>query len=323
MTRWLSLRFWSQQGRTPGGSYAASALMHVAAMAMLATLWTTRPASPSLSQGVDSRLAVDDARIETPVLTSNPIAPTPSEGKAGGRPIGLAVAQQLLASPTRPLQIGSFEEATLFDAGSIVPGGVAWNEKVGVSSGAGGLGGKGTGNGTGDGDGDGGGFFGINVPTRSVVFVVDASGSMNHPHDSFAKTRFRRLKFELAKCISAMDSDTQFYIIFFNEAPIAMPAPSMVFATPAAKQRYLEWMASSKAIGETDPRAALAIAMKMSPHAIYFLTDGSFAKKHEKEILALPRTRTVIHTFAFGEEAAKDMLKQLAQKHEGQFLFVP
>lgn len=189
--------------------------------------------------------------------------------------------------------------------------------------GDGGLGGEGTGDGTGDGGGSGGGFFGIRPIGTSVVYVVDCSRSMNHPHDSDAKTRFRRLKMELVKSVGLMHEDMQFYIVFFNEEAFPMPAASMVYATTAQKQKQLEWVARMRADGNTDPRSALAMALKLKPHVIYFLTDGSFDRAVEKQVLKLSQKDTIIHTFAFGNEATKDALRELAERNRGKFHFVP
>src|SRR5690606_30672436 len=120
---------------------------------------------------------------------------------------------------------------------------------------------------------------------KTVVFVVDASRSMNHPHDSDAKTRFRRVKLEILNALATMDPETSFYIIFFNIDAMPMPASHPQAATPANLQRMGQWMAQLKADRETDPRRALALALRMRPDVIYFLTDGSFDKPIERELL--------------------------------------
>ncbi|MDA7528187.1 hypothetical protein N8590_04290, partial [bacterium] len=117
----------------------------------------------------------------------------------------------------------------------------------------------GQGDGTG-GDGDGTGeddFFGLDLKGTSVVFVVDASSSMNFPHPGPAKTRFGRVKIELVKTIGKMAVSDRFFMIFFNDIAIPMPASKMVDATPENQQMYLQWMAPGKANGDTEPEAAL------------------------------------------------------------------
>lgn len=173
------------------------------------------------------------------------------------------------------------------------------------------------------GDGEGEDFFGIDVRAQRVVFVVDASGSMNHPHESEAKTRFRRLKFELLKAIGGMTPDMQFFIIFFNEESHPMPARMLQHATPQAVQHYLEWMVGVPATGETDPRRSLSQALRMQPDAIYFLTDGRFRFRVEQELELLRQNRVAIHTFAFGDAEAEPIMKRIAANNGGKYHFVP
>jgi hypothetical protein len=95
---------------------------------------------------------------------------------------------------------------------------------------------RGTGTGPGDGAGDEQGFFGIPFDLGNrIVYVVDNSLSMNHPHDSAAKTRFKRVQMEIVNSIWSMQPSQQFYVIFFNRETVAMPSKSMPYATQPAK----------------------------------------------------------------------------------------
>ena len=172
---------------------------------------------------------------------------------------------------------------------------------VSSSNGASAKIGSGTGDGNATGGGSGNGFFGNGVDGRRFVFVLDCSRSMNHPHDSEAKTRFKRLKLELVQSIAAMADSQEFYLVFFNDGPIAMPSSRTVPASLAAKQHYLSWMQTLKADGNTDPTAAMQIALRLRPDVIYFLTDGSFTHKTQLDLLRLPFGETKLHTFAFEE----------------------
>ena len=172
---------------------------------------------------------------------------------------------------------------------------------VSSSNGASAKTGSGTGNGNASGDGSGNGFFGNTVDGRRFVFVLDCSRSMNHPHDSDAKTRFKRLKLELVRSIVSMTDSQEFYLVFFNDGPIVMPSPYPVSAGPLAKQHYLSWMQTLKADGNTNPTDAMQLALRFRPDVIYFLTDGSFTHKTQLDLLRLPFGETQLHTFAFEE----------------------
>ncbi len=204
-----------------------------------------------------------------------------------------------------------------------------------------------------------GGFFGSAPVGRRFVYVVDCSRSMNHPHNSEGKTRFGRLKIELVKSISSMDSTMEFFIIFFNEEAIPMPARTLQPAWPNAKKRYLYWMQSIRADGKTDPTDAVKLAHRLNPDVIYFLTDGSFKHKAELELLNIKPSHTVMHTLSFAGEISEEMrpgyerlvagdyrgarrmlndkelriaqgylrsqktLAQLAERHRGEFRMIP
>ncbi|MCA9117968.1 MAG: VWA domain-containing protein, partial [Planctomycetaceae bacterium] len=185
------------------------------------------------------------------------------------------------------------------------------------------LNGKGLGGGAGDGDGEESGFFGINPQGERFVYVVDGSRSMNHPHESAAKTRFRRLKIELVRSISRLHPDQQFYIIFFNQFPISMPAPGLQHATRDAQLRYLNWMTTVRADGDTDPRLALAAAFRMRPDTVFFLTDGSFTAKVQKDLRKLRGLNITLHTYAFGNRAAESLLKSMAESNGGKYRYIP
>ncbi|RMG41705.1 MAG: hypothetical protein D6725_01035 [Planctomycetota bacterium] len=156
--------------------------------------------------------------------------------------------------------------------------------------------------GAGDGDGTGIGFFGRRAAGRRFVYVLDCSKSMNHPYPGPAKTRFIRVKLELVKSLQPMGPEHEFFIVFFNQQPIPMPARSMQAATTGNKLRFLTWVHQVRAEGGTEPTEALRLALSLKPDAVFFLTDGSFQRRVQEEVAALPTGRTVIHTFAFHEE---------------------
>lgn len=170
-----------------------------------------------------------------------------------------------------------------------------------VGSGMGRGQGQGIGNGRGNGreNGDGKSFFGMAPEGKSFVYVLDCSLSMNHPHDSDAKTRFRKMKLELMNSLAHLRADQEFFIIFFNHEAIPMPAERLVSAAPENQQHFLEWVDRVPAFGDTDPTAALALALRLRPDVIYFLTDGCFSGPANDIVKGIQQSRTTIHTFVF------------------------
>ena len=183
--------------------------------------------------------------------------------------------------------------------------------------------GSGVSAGTTDGTGSGSGFFDNDVTGKRIVFVVDCSGSMNMPHNSRAGTRFRCLKLELVNSIGSMTEDSEFFIVFFNDHARPMPARSMVRATPQVRRKYLKWMTRIRAIGPTDPREALMLALRLQPEIVYFLTDGRFKQRVEQRMFAFVQDRIPIHTFAFGDKDAEPVMKAVAAANNGVYHYVP
>jgi hypothetical protein len=187
--------------------------------------------------------------------------------------------------------------------------------------------GTGGGGGGGTGDGSGGGmrssFFGIHADSRRVVYVVDASTSMNRPYDGEAKTRFGQMKIELAKSILNLKPEQQFFIIFFNEHPIPMPANGMANAISENQQQYLTWAAGVPATGLTDPRPSISLALNLNPDVVYLLTDGAFPRDVQSDLSKLKQQSVQINTIAFGDIKAEKSLKPLAMRNRGRFAFVP
>lgn len=234
-----------------------------------------------------------------PVEISADISPIriESEGVTQGGSSGTGIMAALAPEPTvsNPLE-NTLSEAGL---GSIV----AANDNLlaAVAKGTGqtnGLG-QGRGRGIGNGVGDGTQFFGLPTDAKSFVYVLDCSLSMNHPHDSDAKTRFNRMKLELIQSVAHLKPEQEFFIVFFNHDAIPMPAERPVAAVPENQRQFLSWMQQVEARGDTDPTAAMQIALRLRPDVIYFLTDGCFSREANDIIRSIAQTHTVIHTFSF------------------------
>ncbi|TXT22538.1 MAG: hypothetical protein FD138_3397, partial [Planctomycetota bacterium] len=174
------------------------------------------------------------------------------------------------------------------------------NRAIGAKGQANGAGlGSGRGQGVGVGRGDGKSFFGLATEGKSFVYVLDCSLSMNHPHDSEFKTRFRKMKMELANSLRQLKPEQEFFIIFFNHEAIPMPADRLVSAAPENQQHFLSWVDQVPAQGDTDPTAALSLALRLRPDVIYFLTDGCFSGPANEIVRSIQQSRTAINTFSF------------------------
>jgi hypothetical protein len=167
-----------------------------------------------------------------------------------------------------------------------------------------------------------GSFFGLRPLGGKTVFVVDASQSMNHPHPAPAGTRFRRVKLELLKTIGEMPPEEQFFIMFFNDQAVPMPAQQLMEATPEAQQAYLRWMVDVPAQGKTKPLQALLLALQLRPDTIYLLTDGDFPLKISEIVTKANTSGTAIHTIGFGDNTGEEVLKAMARQNGGRYRFI-
>jgi len=192
-----------------------------------------------------------------------------------------------------------------------------------LTSSAMGLSSSGSGNGIG-----GGGFFGHNPKAKKIVYVVDSSKSMNFPHDSVGKTRLGRVKLELANAILAMDEKQEFFVIFFSDFAIPMPARQLQFATPRSKKKYLSWVAKVPGVGTTEPLQALLLALRLQPDTIYFLTDGQFnptiVRTFNKAVeKTSQRQKIVVNGICLGNSEGEPVIRELTENNSGSYTFIP
>lgn len=304
-------------------SATASLLIHSLIFGCLAAIWLYPPAEemlPALATRWNS-----ETIKETQLDEITPVERTEVPALAGGASAAIqvtTVSPQKSIAPSiqqmRPVSMQFFAEAysaeqlnadvelSLTDLDSL---------KL--------LAGLGNGDGQAHGDNAGGGFFGKAPPGKRVVYIVDSSASMNHPHESEAGTRFGRVKVELLRSIKGLTADQQFYIFFFNDNSIRMPANGMQLKATQQLDRYLRWIAGFRADGLTDPREALFEALRLQPDVIYFLTDGQIRKSDADDIIEANRGQVQINTVCIGEATSESLMKNLAAQNRGTYTFVP
>jgi len=226
-------------------------------------------------------------------------------------------SQSLSALLEGPLpQATQYEESLTTKYAADIVGALLTSSAIGQST-------SGTGNGLGNGD-----FFGLTPKSKKIVYVVDSSKSMNFPHDSVGKTRLGRVKLELAKAILSMDENQQFFVIFFSDIAIPMPARQLQPATSQSKQKFLSWVAKVPGVGMTEPLQALILALRLQPDTIYFLTDGQFnpsvVKAFNKVAEKTHRNQPIIvNGICLGNREGEPLIRELAEKNSGTYTFIP
>ena len=324
LTRHWWRRRWDEVRDSWSYSFGLSTVLHVAVIVAVGSLWFFADEPPGVSS-LDTRWT---DTVDSP-LTADPVdmawaKPVPDETAGGSTTQSTAV----FSPPPSPREFtpndsfnGKLPPSWFQDGVSNDALGTELTDLAGWQAALSRIG-TGQGLSNGSGNGTGGAFFGMKATGQSVVYVVDCSSSMNVRHTA-AATRFHRLKLELLNSVASMKPNQSFYIIFFNNQPIPMPARSMQPARPALQRQYLEWMARMRANGTTDPLSSMHMALRLRPDVIYFLTDGNFNFKTATALSRIRQPRSMIHTITFGEREAEGLMKSIAVANRGTYRFIP
>jgi hypothetical protein len=316
LPRIFTSAFWRRPERCWYGGVGASTAAHLVLIAGLALVALAAPREAGLDP-IDSKWSPEEDAISAELQAPKP---EPAIEARGGTAFGYTPLAVVDNQPVTALSIEITAAVSMRDLAPVFTDALA--DDVGPLPA--GQDGHSQGNGAGDGTGDGNGFFGAQPAGRRFVFVVDSSKSMNHPHDSPAKTRFRRVKQELVRAIGLMEPTQEFFVVFFSDHSMPMPARQLQPAAHETRLHYLRWVARLNPGGQpTDPRAALKLALRLQPDVIYFLTDGSFVPAAQRELEKLRQDRVVINTFAFGDAEGERLMQTVAKNNGGTYFFIP
>jgi hypothetical protein len=171
--------------------------------------------------------------------------------------------------------------------------------------------------------GTGGGpqFFGLGGEARaarSVVYVVDRSGSMLETFDDVKK--------ELKRSIDDLRKSQKYHVIFFSSGELLeCPPRRLVNAIRASKDVTFEFIDSIWPGGGSETVHAMRRAFELQPDVVYFLSDGNIFDEDElREMLhQLNHAKKVrIFTLAYISQSGRELLEEIAREHDGQFKFV-
>lgn len=170
-------------------------------------------------------------------------------------------------------------------------------------------------------------FFGVEIFSLRVVFVIDVSGSMKEPVRGHPMQRVELVKKELVQAIEKLGPKARFTVITFSDK-IVPHTPDLVPATPANKEKAIRFVRSLAPSGTTWTQEALEAAFGMeSANTIVLLTDGMPCKGGPilptEPILAAVRQwnrfrKATIHTIGFAQ-AHYHFLRALARENGGEY----
>ena len=179
-------------------------------------------------------------------------------------------------------------------------------------------------------------FYGEQIQSERVCFVLDISGSMELPmgikdNDAStarpgAPTRMEAAKKELAKVVRVLPDGTLFNIIFFETKVIALNE-TLVRMSKGMRQKSLRFISDQFAIGSTALYPAIKLAFD-DPlvDTIYFLSDGAPTEGEitdiaeiREEVRRWNSARHVrIHGIAVGQDST--LLQWLTKDTGGTYL---
>jgi len=180
-------------------------------------------------------------------------------------------------------------------------------------------GGQGGNAGTGPGGDGKAEFFGVEATGNKFVYVVDASGSM-------AGRRFERALEELQYSIRRLGTNQSFYVIFYNDQTFSQFYPreekELAKASSNNRTKLTEWLKNATPSGGTIPIDGLLKALKFSPDAIFFMTDGEFETDTVRQVRINNRYSVPIHCICFDSTVGEDLLKRIAGDSKGTYRYV-
>lgn len=166
-------------------------------------------------------------------------------------------------------------------------------------------------------------FFDIAL-TGDVLFILDASGSMNASHGT--STRFATVIQELIKAINQLSETQKFSVVLFSSG-IRWTDGSyrLKDATPSNKEKMIGDLLAQTARGGTNYGVALAQALEFDvyPEQVLFLSDGlPNQNNYLDEVATLSSLGIVVDTIGIGNINSQAPLQNIANLTSGTYTFI-
>lgn len=164
-------------------------------------------------------------------------------------------------------------------------------------------------------------FFGSEIPSNRLVFVIDISGSMDGD-------RIAKCKEQLKQCIDALERGSAFTIVAYSSS-VRVWKDRLQGVTPAVKDEAKGFVDGLQVSGATHTLAGLKSGFEIEgADALILLSDGAPTDSTPEQILDEVRgingfKRWRVDTFGFGTAGYgnqfAEFLKDLAEQHGGKF----
>lgn len=311
--------------QTAGGSLLTSLVLHTLVVCV-ALLWVVRHDQPGVERritfpggGGGGQGSAPGADKERPAQPVRPPAPPTS-----------AARRLVTENPRAEVSLPELPALSSTPVPQLTP------PVPGLSAAAAGIG-VGAGGGSGAGFGPGNGFSRLNflglrtaTAVRSVVFVVDVSGSMVQ---GGKRAAYEALEQEVVRNLVALDPRTDFGLVVFSDRPEEFRA-RLAAATDSAKSDAIVWLQARSPLlspgNGTRSDLGLAAAFALKPEVIIFVSDGQPTGVTPAAVLQLVRGRqaamdslVTIHAFAYYADSGQAFMRSLAGDNGGEYRDVP
>ncbi len=184
-------------------------------------------------------------------------------------------------------------------------------------------------------------FYGIDILSKRIIFVIDISNSMNQPvkADDANRTKVDVAKYELKNAILGLPDDAAFNIIFYHHE-VSQWQKGMVTAKGKDRRAAVKFVENMIADGNTNIHDALKLAFhivgmgardknyELGADTIFFLSDG-IPNRGEitdpvqilEEVKRWNQLRRVkVHTVGVGADHAAAFMQSLAANSGGTYV---
>jgi hypothetical protein len=161
-------------------------------------------------------------------------------------------------------------------------------------------------------------FFSVAAKGKSVVYVIDRSGSMGG--------QFGRAREQVIASLRQLPPQARFQVVAYdrNALTLRIGEGGLAAATPTNVELAAEALAAMREEGGTDHVRALKLALQLRPDVIYFLTDeDDLTAVGVRDISNANRGRASIHALCLVAPSGADTPMQvLARQNRGEFRVV-
>jgi HEAT repeat protein len=182
-------------------------------------------------------------------------------------------------------------------------------------------------------------FYGIPTKSRSILFILDVSGSMNEAAGNDGETKISRAKEELLASLANLTPPARFNIIFFGDT-VRTWQPRMVDLSAKSLARARDFIEETYAEGGTNIFGALRDGYDLAglgsrttrlgngPDTIFLLSDGKPTRGEFTDPESIQREvrrwnevfRIRIHTIGLGKQHNEKLMKGLAEESGGTYV---